>query len=130
MPNHEPDRHFPVRPNLEQLKHQAKDLLRLIRQKDPAAIAELQKHHPKSLDPETAKLADVQFALARSYGLPSWPRLVTACRMTDAIWRGDVETVRELVLKDPRLLHERTWPAQQLGSAHVLCRKHWPGCDH
>src|ERR1700761_6003524 len=106
MPNHEPDRHFPVRPNLEQLKHQAKDLLRLIRQKDPAAIAELQKHHPKSLDPETAKLADVQFALARSYGLPSWPRLVTACRMTDAIWRGDVETVRELVLKDPRLLHD------------------------
>ena len=26
--------------------------------------------------------------------------------MTDAIWRGDVETVRDLVLKDPRLLHE------------------------
>ena len=26
--------------------------------------------------------------------------------MTDAIWRGDVDTVRALVLKDPRLLHE------------------------
>jgi ankyrin repeat protein len=26
--------------------------------------------------------------------------------MTDAIWRGDVEAVRTLVLKDPRLLHE------------------------
>ena len=28
------DRHFPVRPNLDQLKHQAKDLLRAVRQGD------------------------------------------------------------------------------------------------
>jgi hypothetical protein len=100
------DRHFPVRPNLEQLRHQAKDLLRAIRRGDPSAIAELRKYQPKLAEPAEAKLADVQFALARSYGLPSWPRLVTACHMTDAIWRGDVEAVRKLVLKDPRLLHE------------------------
>jgi ankyrin repeat protein len=100
------DRHFPVRPNLEQLRHQAKDLLRAIRRGEPVAVAELRKHQPKLTDLAEAKLADVQFALARSYGLPSWPRLVTACRMTDAIWRGDVEAVRKLVLKDPRLLHE------------------------
>ena len=99
------DRHFPVRPNLEQLKHQAKDLLRAIRGGAPAALAELRKHHPDKNGPN-AKLADAQFVLARSYGLPSWARLVTACRMTDAIWRGDVGVVRELVLKDPRLLHE------------------------
>jgi hypothetical protein len=104
-------RHFPVLPNLDQLKHQAKDLLRAVRQGDPAAIAELRKHHPNKIDPEKigpaeAKLSDVQAALARSYGLASWPRLVIACRMTDAIWRGDVDTVRKLVLKDPRLLHE------------------------
>jgi len=37
------DRHFPVRPNLEQLKHQAKDLLRAIQQGDPHAIADLRK---------------------------------------------------------------------------------------
>jgi ankyrin repeat protein len=100
------DRHFPVRPNLEQLRHQAKDLLRAIKQGEAAAVAELQKHQPKPIEPAAAKLADAQFALARSYGLPSWPRLVTACRMTDAIWRGDVEAVRGLVLKDPRLLQE------------------------
>jgi ankyrin repeat protein len=101
------DRHFPVRPNLDQLKHQAKDLLRAIRLGDPAAIAELRKHHPgQAPAPAAAKLANVQAALARSYGLPSWPRLVTACRMTDAIWRGNVGAVRELVLKDPRLLRE------------------------
>jgi len=100
------DRHFPVRPNLEQLRHQAKDLLREIRQREPAALAEFRKHHPKQIEPAAAKLADAQLALARSYGLPSWARLVTACRMTDAIWRGDVQAVRELVTKHPQLLHE------------------------
>ncbi|HEY6766451.1 MAG TPA: ankyrin repeat domain-containing protein [Candidatus Sulfotelmatobacter sp.] len=100
------DRHFPVRPNLDQLKHQAKDLLRSVCKREPAALAELRKHHTKPIQPETAKLADAQYALARSYGLISWPRLVTACRITDAIWRGDKNAVRQLVLKDPKLLHE------------------------
>ena len=105
MPKKLSDRHFPVRPNLEQLKHQAKDLLRAIRAAEPSALAELRKHHPDTSSTD-AKLADAQFVLARSYGLPSWARLVTSCRMTDAIWRGDVEAVRKLVLKDRRLLSE------------------------
>jgi hypothetical protein len=100
------DRHFPVRPDLEQLKHQAKDLLRAIRRGDPNALTELRSRHPERIAPEDAKLADAQLVLARSYGLPSWPRLVLACRMTDAIWRADGETVRELVLKHPKLLRE------------------------
>ena len=110
MPKTFHDRHFPVRPNFEQLKHQAKDLLHAIRKGDADALAEFRKHHPKakdaSFDPRETKLAAAQLVLARSYGLASWPRLVTACRMTDAIWRGDAEAVRELVLKNPRLLHE------------------------
>src|SRR6516165_9407829 len=101
MARHFHDRHFPVRPNLDQLRNQAKDLLRSIRSSDPGAVAEFRRHHPKAPDPALAKLADAQVALARSYGLPSWPRLVTACRMTDAIWRGDVKTVRQLVLENP-----------------------------
>ncbi len=100
------DRYFPVRPNLEQLKHQAKDMLRAIRQGDDEAAAELRKHQPKPVAPSDAKLADAQLVLALSYGLSSWPRLVTACGMTDAIWRGDVDAVRALITKNPRLLHE------------------------
>jgi len=99
-------RHFPVRPNLDQLRHQAKDLLRAIRRSDPAALGDLAAFHSHPIEPAAAQLADAQFVLARSYGLPSWPRLVTACRMTDAIWQGDLETVRALVLADPRLLEE------------------------
>ncbi|HEY4356757.1 MAG TPA: ankyrin repeat domain-containing protein [Acidobacteriaceae bacterium] len=99
-------RHFPVRPNLDQLKHQAKDLLHGVRRGDPEAVADFREHHSKPIDPGMARLADAQLVLARSYGIPSWPRLVTSCRMIDAIWRGDVEAVRTLVLRDPRLLHE------------------------
>lgn len=101
-----PARSFPVRPNLVQLKHQAKDLLGDIRREDPAAIAELRRHHPACIDRAAAKLADAQLVLARSYGLPSWPRLVLACRMTEALWNDDADAVRELVLANPALLHE------------------------
>ena len=101
-----PSRHFPVRPNLEQLKHQAKDLLRAFRRGEPDAVADFLEHSPDVLDPAKAKLADAQFVLARSYGLPHWPRLVAACQITDAIWRGDADAVRALVARDPKLLEE------------------------
>jgi len=100
------DRHLPVRPNLDQLKHQAKDLLRAIRNGDRAAIAEFNQHHPKPVTPDQVTLADTQLALARSYQAPSWPRLVQACNLIDAIWRDDLEAVRDLVVKHPNLLHE------------------------
>src|SRR5262245_38645478 len=105
------DRHLPVRPDLEQLRHQAKDLLRALKRGEPSALAEFARHHPDRPAPAgarvaEARLADAQLVLARSYGVPSWPRLVLACRMTDAIWRDDLGEVRALVARDPRLLHE------------------------
>lgn len=101
-----PERRLPVRPDLEQLKHQAKDLLRSLRAGDAAAIAQFQQHHRKPIDPANTKLADAQLVLARSYNVPSWPRLVQACQIIDAIWEDDVDAVRELVLRNPHLLHE------------------------
>jgi len=101
-----PDRHFPVRPNLEQLRHQAKDLLRGMHAGETAAIIEFERNHPRPPAARAAKLADAQLALAQSYGLPSWRRLVLACRMTNAIWRNDVAEVRELVTKYPELRDE------------------------
>ena len=101
-----PERHRPVRPNLEQLRHQAKDLLVGVRKGDASAVAELQEFRTEKIEPGDAKLADAQLALARSYGIASWPRLVLACQITDAIWRDDVGAVRKLVQKHPRLVHE------------------------
>src|SRR5262249_26846043 len=101
-----PDRHFPVRPNLDQLQAQAQELLRDLRSGEPSALLELARHHPGRPEPARATLDDARLALARSYGLPSWPRLELACRMTDAIWRDDADAVRDLVSKHPQLLHE------------------------
>lgn len=101
-----PERHFPVRPNLRQLKRQAKNLLRGIRAGDADAVAELRRNHSGAPGPATAILADAQYALARSYGIASWPRLVVACELIDAICRDDVATVRRLVIRQPALLHE------------------------
>lgn len=62
-----PVRHLPVRPDLEQPHRQAKDLLRAIHAGDTDALVELREHHPGSIDPSVAKLADARLVLARSY---------------------------------------------------------------
>ena len=101
-----PVRRLPVRPNLDQLHRQAKELLRAIHAGDPDAIAELREHHPDPIDPAAAKLADAQLALARSYQAASWTRLVHAVQLADAIWRDDLETVRTLVTRNATLIQE------------------------
>ena len=101
-----PDRRLPVRPNLTQLHHQAKDLLRALHQGDADAVSEYRANHPEPSDPSTAKLADAQLVLARAYGASSWPRLVHACELIDAIWRDDVDAVMQLVTTHPELLRE------------------------
>lgn len=131
-------RRIPVRPNLDQLRHQAKDLLRQIHSGDPAAIVELKQYHPHSIDPGSARLADAQLILARSYQAPGWPRLVQACKLIDAIWANDVEAVCDLVSKNPRLLHEHAcirdsnWGpplsyAANLGRDEIIRRLHQLG---
>lgn len=101
-----PNRCLPVRPDLQQLKHQAKELLKAFRGGDSSATADFQQFHPNPPAQAVAKLADAQLVLARSYEASSWPRVVQCCKLIDAIWEDDVETVRELVLKNPQLLHE------------------------
>lgn len=110
-----PVRRLPVRPDLEQLHRQAKELLRAIHAGDANAIAEVREHHPESIDPSAAKLADAQLVLARTYGASSWTRLVHAVRLAEAIWRDDLEGVRELITHNAALIHE-----------HVLIRADSP----
>jgi hypothetical protein len=99
-------RRLPVRPNLDQLRRQAKELLRQIRSGDDAAVRELKTYCPEKTDLSEVKLADAQFVLARSYEAPSWARLVLACRLVDAIWNDDPDAVKELMVKHPYLLRE------------------------
>jgi hypothetical protein len=99
-------RRLPVRPDQKQLQRQAKELLRAIHAGDANAIAELGDHHPESINPSAAKLADAQLVLARTYQASSWTRLVHAVQLAEAIWCDDPETIRTLVTRNPALLHE------------------------
>ena len=63
---------LPDRPSLEQLRKQAKDLLRAWRDGDAAAAARIRAHKPQAGEPA---LSDAQYTLAREYGFDSWPRL-------------------------------------------------------
>jgi hypothetical protein len=101
-----PERSLPVRPDLNQLKHQAKELLRDLRSGDAAALAEFAEFHPRKIHPAEAKLADAQLVLARSYGAASWPRLVQSYQLVNAIWKNDIASVRKLVSLHPNLIHE------------------------
>lgn len=60
---------LPAHPNLDQLRHQAKDLLRAAQRGDPAAVAEFSAVSPR------LTLSSAQLVVARSYGFASWPRL-------------------------------------------------------
>lgn len=99
-------RRLPVRPDLDQLKRQAKELLRDLRAGDAVALEDFAAFHPKRIAAADAKLADAQLVLARSYGAANWPRLVRCWQIVDAIWRDDVEAVRALVTSHPEMIHE------------------------
>jgi len=81
-------RHLPVHPNLDQLEAQSNELL--LANGDATAVT----------------LADARHALALSYGIRSWSRLVEACKVVDAIWDDDVEELRGLILNHPYLRDE------------------------
>lgn len=60
---------LPDRPNLDQLRHQAKDLLKAVHDGDAAAIGRI---HAVS---GRLTLAGAQLAIAREYGFPGWAAL-------------------------------------------------------
>ena len=66
---------LPARPSLEQLRKQAKELVKAYRGGDRAAVARFHAHHPRITSGELVALADAQLVLAREYGFASWARL-------------------------------------------------------
>jgi ankyrin repeat protein len=72
---------LPARPNLEQYKKQAKELVKAWKTGDPEAIQRIQKNRPRLHKlPEgdfrrvKVALADAQFVIAREHGFESWPK--------------------------------------------------------
>jgi ankyrin repeat protein len=101
---------FPDRPNLDQLKIQAKELLKSIRAGDACALETLAKAPPPATHTGPPRLTDAQRALARSYGFPSWARMKAHVdsfsdwpRLRDAIRAGNVAEVNTQLRDHPGL---------------------------
>jgi ankyrin repeat protein len=95
-------------PDLEQLKRQAKELLRDFAADEAATIAEVNAHY-RNADKSKFALHDAQLVIARSYGFDSWPKLkayvdgVTVRRLADAIRADDLTQVRAMLGARPEL---------------------------
>jgi hypothetical protein len=75
-------RQLPARPNLDQLKRQARDLLNAHRVGDEEAVRRIRESHPRlsqasEADVRSARftLSGAQLVIAREYGFASWPKL-------------------------------------------------------
>ncbi|MFZ3341012.1 MAG: ankyrin repeat domain-containing protein [Terriglobales bacterium] len=131
-----PVRRLPLTPNLDHLKHQAKDLLKDHAARNLGAAQRLREFHPRfrrSTDAEIfdarLKLSDAQFAIARESGFHSWARLKRHIekptltdrlnlphheRIEDAVFRravdlidaGDAADLRSWLGAHPKLVHQ------------------------
>jgi ankyrin repeat protein len=95
-------------PDLEQLKRQAKQLLKAFQKGDSAAAREVNAHYDRA-EVATFALHDAQLVIARSYGFDSWPKLkgyvdgVSVARLVEAVRGGDIERVRRMLKTRPEL---------------------------
>lgn len=108
-PRSAPTRSLPARLNLEQLRKQAKELLKAYRAGDVAAVAEVERFESQP-DPAAFALTDAQRVLARAYGFASWTKLkehvegVNAAAFCAAVNAGDEAAVRKLAEARPELV--------------------------
>ena len=119
-----PTRTLTDRPDLDQLKRQAKELLDAFRAGDASAIAEVAAHYHDA-SPSSFALHDAQLVLARAYGFESWPKLkafvdgATDQRLRAAVREGDMAAVRDM-------LHARPELAARSNALHVAVTNRLP----
>lgn len=80
-----PHRPLPANPSFVHLRNQARDLLRLFGEGDPAGLQRIREFHPRSKGLDDAqirsmpfRLSDAQLTIAREYSFASWPALKEA----------------------------------------------------
>lgn len=72
---------LPPRPSLEQLKRQAKELLKAVKSGETGALQRFREYHPQGSNLTTPapdaswSLSDAQLVIARENGAASWPKL-------------------------------------------------------
>ncbi len=99
---------LPPRADLDQLRRQAKNLLRATRRGDVAAVARIR------VVSDRVMLDSAQLAVAREHGFDSWSKLKTEVNRREVLDRHDATRLLVLLAEHPELASERML--------------HW--CDH
>jgi ankyrin repeat protein len=119
---------LPARPSLEQLRKQAKSLLKNYQAADSATLTRIRESHPRWMDRAGEQiaaapfaLADAQLVIANEYGFASWSKLQSHVKaletasataevvaaLRDAAGRDDVARLNVLLDAYPELMNER-----------------------
>ena len=121
-------RQLPPNPSLEQLKKQAKHLLKRQKAADSKALTRIRANHPRWRNLSDEKiaaspfaLADAQMVIASEYGFASWSKLQSHVKtlekanstaevvasLRDAAGKGDLARLNALLDVHPELIDER-----------------------
>src|SRR5438477_11165126 len=149
-----PTRELPARPNLDQYKKQAKELVKAAKAGDAHAFAVMRVHHPRlthvsddALRRKKFTLADAQLVVARWHGFESWPKFAKhidtiATESSSRIWAraekalvdGDIDALDALLARHGDLLRkgpvQSSWwgglaPDYSKGDARaIIAREH------
>jgi uncharacterized protein len=104
--------YLPARPDLEQLRHQAKDLLRQANRGEAEALARIHAVSVRLI------LASAQLAIAREHGLESWPKLKREVERREVLNSRDLDRLSALLAEEPDLAISPmvNWADHQLGA--------------
>ncbi len=130
---------LPALPSLEQLKNQAKDLVKQFKAQDSGALRRVQTHLPRatvlpleSLTATNLTLSEAQLVVAREYDFPSWPRLkrhveslqpnhdAAVEAFKTAVQTGDSGKIRTLLRTFPALVEQIDAPLFTFDSPAIL----------
>ena len=92
---------LPARPDLDQLRHQAKDLLHAAQRGDPGAISRIRAVSDRLI------LSSAQLAIAREYGFASWAKLKLEVERRDILNGRDLSRLTRLLAEHPELATEK-----------------------
>jgi hypothetical protein len=100
--------YLPVRPDLDQLRQQAKDLLRAAKDGDGEALTRIRAVSDRLI------LKSAQLAIAREYGFASWPKLKTEVERREILNSRDLSRLTKLLAEQPELAtgKMRNWRPQ------------------
>jgi len=131
-------RHLPDSPDPEQLRRQAKELLRAARASDPTALSRFRAlpSYGAARDDDLARaslaLHDAQSVIAREHGFPSWNALLehveertltfdaAARELVEAATDGRSSRAERLLALHPRLAHATFHTALVTGEAATV----------